>query len=87
VTPLRCTVYVRTSSHEAVDQAYTSIDAQLDTGLAYIASQAGMGWHVTHTTYSDAEISGAVLERPGRGVAGLGQPAFEQWRLVGAAGN
>jgi hypothetical protein len=43
VTPLRCTVYARTSSHEAIDQAYTSLDAQLDAGLAYIASQAGAG--------------------------------------------
>lgn len=34
VTPLRCTVYARTSSHEAIDQAYTSLDAQLDAGLA-----------------------------------------------------
>ena len=42
VTPLRCTVYARTSSHEAVDQAYTSLDAQRDAGLAYIASQAGV---------------------------------------------
>ena len=42
VTPLRCTVYARTSGHEGVDQAYTSIDAQLDTGLAYISSQAGV---------------------------------------------
>lgn len=24
-----------------------------------------MGWHATDTTYSDAEVSGAVLERPG----------------------
>jgi len=24
--------------------AYTSIDAQRDAGLAYIASQAGVGW-------------------------------------------
>ncbi len=65
VTPLRCTVYARTSSHEAVDQAYTSLDAQRDAGLAYIASQAGVGWQATGTTYSDADVSGAVLERPG----------------------
>ena len=64
VTPLRCTVYARTSGHEAVDQSYTSIDAQLDTGLAYIASQAGIGWQPTGTTYSDANVSGSVLERP-----------------------
>lgn len=24
-----------------------------------------MGWHATDTTYSDAEVSGAVLERSG----------------------
>lgn len=65
VKPLRCTVYARTSGHEAVDQSYTSIDAQLDTGLAYIASQAGIGWQPTGTTYSDANVSGSVLERPG----------------------
>ena len=65
VTPLRCTVYARTSSHEAIDQAYTSLDAQLDAGLAYIASQAGVGWQATGTTYGDADVSGAVLERPG----------------------
>jgi DNA invertase Pin-like site-specific DNA recombinase len=65
VTPLRCTVYARTSSHEVGDQAYTSIDAQLDAGRAYINSQAGVGWQFTGTAYSDADVSGAVLERPG----------------------
>ena len=65
VTPLRCTVYARTSSHEAEGLAYTSIDAQLDAGLAYITSQAGAGWQFSGTAYSDAEVSGAVLERPG----------------------
>ena len=56
VTPLRCTVYARTSSHEAVDQAYTSLDAQRDAGLAYIASQAGVGWQATGTTYYLARV-------------------------------
>jgi len=65
VAPLRCTVYARTSSHEAEGQTYSSIDAQLDAGLAYITSQAGVGWQFTGTAYSDAEVSGAILERPG----------------------
>jgi DNA invertase Pin-like site-specific DNA recombinase len=65
ITQLRCTVYARTSSRETQGAAYTSIDAQLDAGLAYIRSRAGIGWEFMGVTYSDAEISGAVLERPG----------------------
>ena len=44
-------MYARTSSHEAEGQDYTSIDALLDAGLAYISSQAG-GRQATGTAYS-----------------------------------
>ncbi|MGE3806575.1 MAG: recombinase family protein, partial [Gemmataceae bacterium] len=40
----RCVVYTRKSTDEGMDQDFTSIDAQIESGCAYIASQQHEGW-------------------------------------------
>ena len=60
----RCAVYTRKSSEEGLDQAFNSLDAQREAGLAYIQSQAHEGWQLVETPYDDGGYSGATLERP-----------------------
>ena len=41
---LRCAVYTRKSTDEGLEQVFNSLDAQREACVAYIASQAGLGW-------------------------------------------
>jgi site-specific DNA recombinase len=41
---VRCAVYTRKSSEEGLDQDFNSLDAQRESGQAYIKSQAALGW-------------------------------------------
>ena len=61
---LRCAVYTRKSTDEGLDQEYNSIDAQRDTGHAYIASQRAEGWIPVGDDYDDPAFSGGNMERP-----------------------
>lgn len=61
---MRCAVYTRKSSEEGLDQEYNSIDAQRDSGHAYIASQRAEGWIPVADDYDDAAFSGGNMERP-----------------------
>ncbi|WP_031372158.1 recombinase family protein [Lysobacter antibioticus] len=61
---LRCAVYTRVSTEEGLGQAYTSIDAQRDSGEAYIASRRSEGWIPVGDYYDDGGYSGGNLERP-----------------------
>jgi DNA invertase Pin-like site-specific DNA recombinase len=60
----RCAIYTRKSTEEGLEQAFNSLDAQRDAGIAYIQSQAAEGWHLVETPYDDGGFSGATLERP-----------------------
>ncbi len=60
----RCAVYTRKSSEEGLEQAFNSLDAQRDAGVAYIQSQAQEGWQLVETVYDDGGYSGATLDRP-----------------------
>ena len=67
VTPIRkyrCAVYTRVSTDENLDQAYNSLHAQKDSGLAYIRSQQAEGWDLIPDDYDDAGFSGGTLDRP-----------------------
>lgn len=65
VVPMkRCVIYTRTSSDEGLDQEYTSLEAQRDAGLAFIASQRHEGWVALDEGYDDGGYSGGTLERP-----------------------
>jgi predicted site-specific integrase-resolvase len=61
---LRCAVYTRKSTDEGLDQEYNSIDAQRDTGHAYIASQRAEGWIPVADDYDDPAYSGGNMDRP-----------------------
>ncbi len=62
--PIRCVVYTRKSSEEGLEQAFNSLDAQREAGLAYIASQKHEGWVLVPTQYDDGGYSGGSTDRP-----------------------
>jgi DNA invertase Pin-like site-specific DNA recombinase len=64
VPPKRCAVYCRVSSDEGLDQAFNSIDAQKESGHAFIKSQAHEGWISVTDDYDDPAYSGGNMERP-----------------------
>jgi len=61
---LRCAVYTRKSTEEGLDQEFNSLDAQREACVAFIASQASLGWKLVPDHYDDGGISGGTLERP-----------------------
>lgn len=60
---LNCAVYARTSGEEAIDDEFSSIEAQRQAGLNYIASQRGLNWAPVASEYNDTNISGGTLAR------------------------
>ncbi len=68
ITPrrrLRCAVYTRKSSEEGLDMEFNSLDAQRESGEAYVASQRAEGWVLMRERYDDGGFSGGTLDRPG----------------------
>ena len=61
---LRCAIYTRKSTDEGLEQDYNSLDAQRDSGEAYIASQKHEGWVCLPTRYDDGGFTGGNMERP-----------------------
>jgi site-specific DNA recombinase len=61
---IRCAIYTRKSTEEGLDQEFNSLDAQRESGEAYIASQKHDGWVQVQTKYDDGGFSGGTLERP-----------------------
>jgi DNA invertase Pin-like site-specific DNA recombinase len=61
---LRCAVYTRKSTEEGLDQEFNSLDAQREACVAFIASQASLGWKLVPDRYDDGGISSGTLERP-----------------------
>ncbi len=61
----RCAVYCRVSSDERLDQEFNSIDAQRESGHAYVTSQRAEGWIPVADDYSDPGFSGGNTDRPG----------------------
>jgi DNA invertase Pin-like site-specific DNA recombinase len=61
---VRCAIYARKSTEEGLSQPFNSLDAQRESGEAYIWSQRHMGWMVLERRYDDGGYSGANLERP-----------------------
>lgn len=60
----RCAVYTRKSTDEGLEKEFNSLDAQRESGEAYIASQRAEGWTLVQDRYDDGGISGATLDRP-----------------------
>ncbi len=59
-----CAIYTRVSTSEQHEQEFSSLDAQRESGEAYIASQRSEGWELHPTRYDDGGLSGANMERP-----------------------
>ena len=64
VNPVRCAIYTRKSTEEGLDQEFSSLDAQRESGRAYIKSQASLGWTYLSTRYDDGGFTGGNMERP-----------------------
>jgi DNA invertase Pin-like site-specific DNA recombinase len=62
---LRCAVYTRKSSEKGLDMEFNSLDAQRESGEAYVASQRAEGWVLMRERYDDGGFSGGTLDRPG----------------------
>jgi len=60
----RCAIYTRKSTDEGLDQEYNSLEAQRDSGLAFIASQRQEGWIAIDDGYDDGGFSGGNTNRP-----------------------
>jgi DNA invertase Pin-like site-specific DNA recombinase len=61
---LRCAIYCRKSSEEGLEQTFNSLDAQRESCLNYVRSQAHEGWIAVDDTYTDPGLSGATMQRP-----------------------
>jgi len=59
-----CAIYTRKSTSEGLDQDFTSLDAQRESGENYIASQKSEGWVMLPTLYNDGGYTGANTDRP-----------------------
>jgi len=58
----RCAIYTRKSTTAGLDQAFTSLDAQRESGISYIQRQPG--WTVLEERYDDGGFTGANIDRP-----------------------
>ena len=61
----RCAVYTRKSHEEGLDMEFNSIDAQRESGLAFIESQRREGWIGLDDRYDDPAYTGGNMDRPG----------------------
>ena len=61
---LRCAVYTRKSTEEGLEMEYNSLDAQYDSAVSYIKSQASNGWTLLPKHYDDGGFSGGNVNRP-----------------------
>jgi site-specific DNA recombinase len=63
-TTVRCAVYTRKSTEEGLDQEFNSLDAQRESGEAYVASMKHEGWELIPDRYDDGGFTGGNVERP-----------------------
>ena len=62
--PVRCAIYTRKSTEEGLEQEFNSLDAQRESGEAYIRAHKGEGWVQLPDHYDDGGFSGGNTERP-----------------------
>ena len=60
---VRCAVYTRVSVARPNDDLSSCV-VQRDTGLAYVAAHAGLGWVALDERFDDEGYSGATMDRP-----------------------
>ena len=61
---VRCAVYCRKSTEHGLEQAFNSLDAQRESGVAYIKSQQHQGWMGVPERYDDGGFTGGNTDRP-----------------------
>jgi site-specific DNA recombinase len=61
---VRFAIYTRKSTDEGLDQEFNSLDAQRESGEAFITSQRHEGWVCLPEQYNDGGFTGGNLERP-----------------------
>ncbi len=61
---VRCAIYTRKSTEEGLEQEFNSLDAQRESGEAYVKSQVGEGWECLATQYDDGGYTGGNMDRP-----------------------
>jgi len=61
---MRCAIYTRKSTEEGLEQEFNSLDAQRESGEAYILSQKSAGWELIPDHYDDGGFSGGSMDRP-----------------------
>jgi site-specific DNA recombinase len=61
---IRCAIYTRKSSDEGLDGDFTSLDAQRESAMAYVASQQHEGWVCLPERYDDGGYTGGNMDRP-----------------------
>ena len=61
---VRCAIYTRKSTEEGLQQDFNSLDAQRESGEAYIASQKAEGWVCLSERYDDGGFTGGNMDRP-----------------------
>jgi site-specific DNA recombinase len=62
---IKCAVYTRKSTEEGLQQEFNTLDAQRESGEAYIKSQAHEGWTCLPDRFDDGGFTGANMDRPG----------------------
>jgi site-specific DNA recombinase len=60
----RCAIYTRKSTEEGLEQEFNSLDAQRESGEAYVKSQQHEGWECLVDRYDDGGFTGGNMERP-----------------------
>jgi len=61
---VRCAIYTRKSTDEGLDQEFNSLDAQRESGEAYVSSMKHEGWVCLPTRYDDGGFTGGNMDRP-----------------------
>lgn len=61
---VRCAIYTRKSTEEGLQQEFNSLDAQRESGEAYVKSQAHEGWQCLADRYDDGGFTGGNIDRP-----------------------
>ena len=63
-TTMRCAIYTRKSTEDGLEQEFNSLDAQRESGEAFIKSQAHEGWTCVADHYDDGGFTGGNMDRP-----------------------
>jgi site-specific DNA recombinase len=61
---VRCAIYTRKSTEDGLEQEFNSLDAQRESGEAYIKSQLHEGWTCLGDRYDDGGFTGGNMDRP-----------------------